>query len=299
MQILEAIEIPEGEDVLVNINAFTGFKVAQLPVRYLGVPLVSRKLNAKDFSPLIESIRRRLSQWANRKLSYGGRLQLIKAVVFSVTNYWCRQLVLPKSVIQRIEQLCARFFWKGYDTSTKGARISWKQIWLSKSEGGLGIQGLADWNKACLLHLVKKIMASEGSPWIAWIREYVIGPNGFSSVVIRPYHCFLVSFACFETLFSVWDGVLDQLPTADRLCRFGIMVDLVCKLCRVENESRNHLFLACPFFMGIWMMILKNYGINRAITGWVSLSIHCVKVSLECVHILHLGGEKSSYFLFD
>ncbi|KAK9032499.1 hypothetical protein V6N11_056759 [Hibiscus sabdariffa] len=37
-----------GEVVLANINACTGFKVACLPMSYLGVPLVTRKLNVKD-----------------------------------------------------------------------------------------------------------------------------------------------------------------------------------------------------------------------------------------------------------
>ncbi|XP_039047557.1 uncharacterized protein LOC120188106 [Hibiscus syriacus] len=33
------------------IKNFTGFKIGLLPVRYLGVPLVSRKLSVKDFLP--------------------------------------------------------------------------------------------------------------------------------------------------------------------------------------------------------------------------------------------------------
>ncbi|KAE8731355.1 hypothetical protein F3Y22_tig00002840pilonHSYRG01117 [Hibiscus syriacus] len=59
------------EDVLNIVQATTGFKFS---VRYLGVPLVTRKLTVKDCIPLIDKIRSKLSVWSKLKLSYGGRL---------------------------------------------------------------------------------------------------------------------------------------------------------------------------------------------------------------------------------
>ncbi|XP_039063500.1 uncharacterized protein LOC120208257 [Hibiscus syriacus] len=74
-------------------------------VRYLGVPLVTRRLSEKDCHALLEKIRDKLEHWANKRLSYAGRLQLIRSVLFNVTNYWCRKLVLPNSMIQKVDQL--------------------------------------------------------------------------------------------------------------------------------------------------------------------------------------------------
>ncbi|KAE8713519.1 hypothetical protein F3Y22_tig00110206pilonHSYRG00043 [Hibiscus syriacus] len=64
------------------------FRVGQLPVRYLGVPLLTRKLTGKDCAALLS-----------------------------------RQLILPKGIIRDIERLCMHFFWKGSDTSARGARV--------------------------------------------------------------------------------------------------------------------------------------------------------------------------------
>ncbi|XP_039039588.1 uncharacterized protein LOC120177546 [Hibiscus syriacus] len=123
------------------IQEVTGFKSGTLPVRYLGVPLVTRKIAVKDCQCLIEKIRAKLNSWANSHLSFAGRLQLIRSVLFSIANYWCRQMILPQSIIKKIEQLCSWFFLKGADLSASGARVSWRQVYLLKSEGDLLLAG--------------------------------------------------------------------------------------------------------------------------------------------------------------
>ncbi|XP_039025594.1 uncharacterized protein LOC120158953 [Hibiscus syriacus] len=133
------------------IKDTTGFKLGNLPVHYLSVPLVTRKLAVKDCYNLIDKIRAKLNLWANKNLSFAGRLQLIRVVLFSM----------------------------GSDLPAKGARVSWKKICLMMSEGGLGVQAIGEWNKACVVHLIRKLLANEGSLWVAWMRAYVIGNDDF------------------------------------------------------------------------------------------------------------------------
>ncbi|XP_039053109.1 uncharacterized protein LOC120195048 [Hibiscus syriacus] len=101
-----------NDGVLEQIKRATGFRIGQLPVRYLGVPLVTRKLLKTYCYALMEKIRDKLRKWSSKRLSFGGRLQLIKVVLFSIFNYWSIQLILPKGMLQDIERLCMRFFWK-------------------------------------------------------------------------------------------------------------------------------------------------------------------------------------------
>ncbi|XP_039042882.1 uncharacterized protein LOC120181927 [Hibiscus syriacus] len=68
------------DPVLQLIQSGTGFKVGMLLVKYLGVPLVTRKLSGKDCSALLTKIKEKLGKWSDKKLSYGGRLQLIKSL---------------------------------------------------------------------------------------------------------------------------------------------------------------------------------------------------------------------------
>ncbi|XP_039040642.1 uncharacterized protein LOC120178964 [Hibiscus syriacus] len=75
--------------IIESIISFTGFKQGRLPVRYLGVPLVTKKLTEKDCQALIDNIKNRIQQWSSKNMSYAGRVDLIKTVLYSVANYWC------------------------------------------------------------------------------------------------------------------------------------------------------------------------------------------------------------------
>ncbi|XP_039010400.1 uncharacterized protein LOC120139152 [Hibiscus syriacus] len=90
--------------------------------------------------------------------------------------------LIPQKVINRLEQLCARFLWKGSDKAAKGTRISWNKLCCPKSEGGLGLKDLSSWNKACMVQLIRKILTSNGSLWVAWIHCYVIKNSGLSDI---------------------------------------------------------------------------------------------------------------------
>ena len=94
--------------------------MGSLPVRYLGVPLVTRKLTANDCAPLVEKITARIKGWVAKSLTYVGHLQLIQSVLFSVSNYWCMDFLLPKGVRKKINQIYFAFFWKGTDNAAKG-----------------------------------------------------------------------------------------------------------------------------------------------------------------------------------
>lgn len=68
------------QTVLDDIRQITGFTLGKLPVRYLGVPLVTKRLSLRDCSPLIDGVRKRVNGWAAKSLSYAGRAQLIQSV---------------------------------------------------------------------------------------------------------------------------------------------------------------------------------------------------------------------------
>nr|GEX06180.1 putative RNA-directed DNA polymerase, eukaryota, reverse transcriptase zinc-binding domain protein [Tanacetum cinerariifolium] len=83
----------------------------KLPVRYLGVPLVTKKIGIADCKQLIDKVHQKLMDWGNKSLSYAGRAQLIASVLASMQVYWGSVFLLPKSVINDIENLFKRFLW--------------------------------------------------------------------------------------------------------------------------------------------------------------------------------------------
>lgn len=63
------------------ITAQFPFAEGNLHARYLGLPLLTKRISAVDYEPLIEKIRTRMSSWTTRYLSYAGRLQILQSVI--------------------------------------------------------------------------------------------------------------------------------------------------------------------------------------------------------------------------
>ncbi|XP_013709779.2 uncharacterized protein LOC106413574 [Brassica napus] len=103
------------------IAAF-GFPIGSLPIRYLGLPLMHRKLRISEYEPLLDSIVRKFRRWATKTLSYAGRLLLISTVISGSVNFWCSTFMLPKGCVKKIERLCSRFLWSGQIELAKGAK---------------------------------------------------------------------------------------------------------------------------------------------------------------------------------
>jgi len=78
--------IPKSKAYFCNVSdtvkqailALMPFDEGSLPVRYLGVPLISSRLLYKDCNVLVERMENRITDWRNKSLSFAGRLQLIR-----------------------------------------------------------------------------------------------------------------------------------------------------------------------------------------------------------------------------
>ena len=75
------------KEELEEIHNQIGFKLCALPLRYLEVPLVTKKLSIKDCTPLVDKIALRINCWSTNLLSYAERLQQIQSVLFSMQNF--------------------------------------------------------------------------------------------------------------------------------------------------------------------------------------------------------------------
>lgn len=123
------------EDSVAILEQFP-FEYGSLPVRYLGLPLLTKKMNSQDYRPLISRIRARISSWTARHLTFAGRLQLIGSVLYSIINFWMSAYRLPNACIDEINSICSAFLWSGPILSTHKAKVSWKDVCKPKDEGG-------------------------------------------------------------------------------------------------------------------------------------------------------------------
>ncbi|CAN1192276.1 LINE-1 retrotransposable element ORF2 protein [Linum perenne] len=155
------------------------FPIGSLPVRYLGVPLITGKLSSADCRSLVDKITKHIQGWRPKCLTYVGRVQLIKSVLYSMANFWMSVFPLPKGVIAEVERLCSKFLWTGSNQSSKKAKVSWQKLVRRYEEGGLGVCDLKCWNMACSVRHIWNLFCQGGSLWVAWIRSYRIKSRNF------------------------------------------------------------------------------------------------------------------------
>ena len=118
-----------------------------LPFRYLGVPLHSRKLNARDCRLLVDKIVGRINFWSSCLLSYAGRIQLVRSVIGGMKNFWAQIFCLPKKLIKMVDDVCRSFIWTGKEGLSKKAAVAWNLLVLPYAKGGLNLKDMYSWNK--------------------------------------------------------------------------------------------------------------------------------------------------------
>jgi hypothetical protein len=145
-------------------------KEGHLPVRYLGVPLISSRLSSVDCGTLLDRITSRIDSWLSKNLSYVGKLQLLSSVLYSLQVYWTGIFILPKKILKAIEQKFNCFLWNGKCEGAAKAKVSWSDLCFPKKEGGLGLKKLEVWNQSSMLRHIWSLFAKSGSIWVAWVK---------------------------------------------------------------------------------------------------------------------------------
>ena len=317
-----------NDDTKASILHSVGMVPGVLPVRYLGIPLSTKKLSIAQYKPLIDKFRSRVQSWTVRKLTYAGRLQLVKCVLFSLQTYWSQLFLLPKKVTREIERICRTFLWTGDLVQSRKAPIAWDSFCKPLVAGGWNIKNLGVWNKAALSKLLWTLAFKADMLWVKWVNiSYSKGrdvmtmsiPKNLSWMLSKVWQCrelihdiggwHLVSSssgfsikkmyqllcgvfpktpwrkiicnskASPRALFITWMALYGRLSTLDRLIAWGIQVSPICYLCKVENESIQHLFFECPYVSTIWRTMLNMLHISRSVSGLQTEVHHCVKMA--------------------
>ena len=71
-----------------QIISILGFREGELPMKYLGVPLISSRLKVVDCKGLVDRISAKVRHWTCRTLSFAGRVQLINSDIGHLYSYY-------------------------------------------------------------------------------------------------------------------------------------------------------------------------------------------------------------------
>nr|GEU63311.1 hypothetical protein [Tanacetum cinerariifolium] len=129
-------------DLMAQISLGMPFKEVSLPIRYLGVLMMTRKLCNIDCRVLIDNVKKRILDWKNKYLSYAGKLQLIASVLSSLNVYWANAFVLPSHICSSNDKILKYFLWSFHEGRRGFTSVAWKDICAPKNQGGLGLRSM-------------------------------------------------------------------------------------------------------------------------------------------------------------
>ncbi|XP_071689057.1 uncharacterized protein [Rutidosis leptorrhynchoides] len=252
------------------------FNIGKLPMRYLGIPLIARKLSLSDSKSLIDKVKEKVCSWRNRKLSYAGRLLLINSVLNSMHIYWASVFMLPGNVLNEIEKILKSFLWCQGGNIRGKAKIAWKTVCLPKDQGGLGIKPTREWNEVLLMkqwpeewvakfavlnHIEIPVLLEkqDAVKWIknddsrtaystnqAWLDLRANGSIKEWSHVVWfkqniPKHAFIL-----------WLTLWNRLTTHENMLKWNPNSKFNCQLCQGDPDSVKHLFFECRYSRTFW-----------------------------------------------
>lgn len=129
-----------------DIEAFQGefpCQVQQFPIRYLGVPLSTKRLSRACIRPVIEKVAAKLTPWHGKLMNKSGRLIVVKSVASAIPIYTIMANNLPAWAIEEIDSLRRNFLWVGGEQSARGkCTVAWPTVCRPTTLGGLGVSDL-------------------------------------------------------------------------------------------------------------------------------------------------------------
>ena len=157
----------------------SGFIRGTLPFVYLGVPIYSRKLPAREGKVLVEKMTSRIQQWKSNNLSYAGRLILVNVVLLAIHVYWAQIMPLPKGILKEILAVCRAFLWTSSAMFDGPGKVAWDAVCRPKSEGGLGIKDIRKWNQDALFKHAWAVEHKKDILWVRWVNHVYMKGRSF------------------------------------------------------------------------------------------------------------------------
>lgn len=117
-----------------------------------------------------------MNGWASQSVSFAGRLELLKTVLFGNIAYWYQTFEFHVSISNEIERIFVNFLW-----NNRMQTISWVDVCKPKKEGGFVIRRINDLCKAAGLKMIWRLLNSN-SLWSSWMNiKYLKGRSFWES----------------------------------------------------------------------------------------------------------------------
>ncbi|KAF3786072.1 putative ribonuclease H protein [Nymphaea thermarum] len=190
-----------------SLAAILNWEIANLPLKYLGLPLFSGCLTEEICRDLTDKFDKKLSSWKMISLSYNDRLCLIKHNLQSLPVFWMQSVRLPRATIQKLEASMARFLWADNPIGTHKYRWkAWSTLCRPKEEGRVGLKKLEAMNASLLAKRVCQLVNSNSLAW-NWCKNRYLGSVKSLWSLKKPW----IGSYYWKSLGWAWTKIEDKI----------------------------------------------------------------------------------------
>lgn len=130
------------DDMAISLSQALGINITKDLGKYLGTPMLHQRTSKHSFSYLLDRMKKKLTGWKAKTLSFAGRVTLAQASLVNIPGYVFQSTLIPASVCEDAEKICRDFIWGSSADSRKCHLVAWDKLCKPKAEGGLGIPKL-------------------------------------------------------------------------------------------------------------------------------------------------------------
>nr|GEZ77206.1 hypothetical protein [Tanacetum cinerariifolium] len=239
------------------------FIKGKLSARYLGVPLLSKRLYVNDCSMLVDKVKKMILDWKNKSLSFAGR-QAHPFTCWLYAGILVLYVYLSITISNEVERLMRVFLWNYGDFKKGKAKIKWVDVCKPKVEGGLGKKDKVLWKtvsgrlKDFSVNTVWNDLrvCSDIVPWatLVWFNQCI------------PRYAFMV-----------WLAIHGRLMTQYLMGIWEKNGDMRCVFCKNVPDSHDHLFFECELSKKVWDCLKCMVRMDHALDRWREMS-ECSKI---------------------
>ncbi|KAL5556655.1 hypothetical protein UlMin_038891 [Ulmus minor] len=117
---------------------------------YLGLPTFSLRNKRLQFGYIRDQVVKKLRGWKKRLFSQGGKEVLLKSIIQAILTYVMSCFIIPDTIINEIEAVCAHFWWGSTPSHMRMHWITWDDLCQPKALGDMGFRDLSIFNQALL-----------------------------------------------------------------------------------------------------------------------------------------------------
>lgn len=184
--------------------------------KYLGLPTPSGRMKAGKYQSLMDRLMKRLSDWAEKFLSMGGKEVLIKSVIQALPTYVMSVFKLPSGFCEDYMKMIRKFWWGEEKNRRKTHWTSWQQLIKPKSKGGIGFKDLKIFNQALLARQAWRLIQLLDSLCAKLMKAWYF-PNGHLIDTVFPTDSSEVWRGICHGLELLKKGIIWRIGKGDQL----------------------------------------------------------------------------------